>query len=364
MEKATSEDVSIIVMGSTYKNFAEYAPILIKDFSRQIVVDSPAFNKASRKDILENLIKKENIQLAYRTKQEKEEYIKKLVKLTEYCSYSNIKTIIDKASQITVERGKKKTGMGEFIEAYLQLLTGRTSLPEIPDFNKEIITAHECGHATNLEVMNNIYKNKGKLWFPHKDVTFITLDPRGDFLGAVFEHYTDNQTYPFEGMFANIVCSYGGHSCEKEFFDMFSSSGPRSDFRQATAAAKVGIEEYGMGHNTGKISNAADIESAKYNENVYKDLEVILTNAQIVSDLITEHYRDFIVDFTNKYSKLIGTDNCLIDGDEFRKSLKNWVASRPQAIKEDLAVLEDIIMDIIKSSKQGKIYGKVKTVIK
>ena len=119
-----------------------------------------------------------------------------------------------------------------------------------------------------------------------------------------------------------------------------------------------------MGHNTGKISNAADIESAKYNENVYKDLEVILTNAQIVSDLITEHYRDFIVDFTNKYSKLIGTDNCLIDGDEFRKSLKNQVASRPQAVKEDLAVLEDIIMDINKSSKQGKIYAKVKAVIK
>ena len=54
------------------------------------------------------------------------------------------------------ERNKSKASIGEFIEAYLQMLTGRTSRPEMPMYNKIVTTSHECGHATNLEVMNDI----------------------------------------------------------------------------------------------------------------------------------------------------------------------------------------------------------------
>ena len=145
---------------------------------------------------------------------------------------------------------------------------------------------------------------------------------------------------------------------------MDGSAGISQDLAQATALAKAGIEYYGLGHNTGKISNAAEIESVKYNENVFKDIEVMLTNAQIASDLITECYQDFNIDFTHKYSQLIGSDNCMVDGDDFRKQLKNWIESRPQAIKEELAILDDILMDIIKTTKKGQIYGKLKTAIK
>ena len=364
IEQARTSDVNILIMGSTFENIAEYVPVFIKDFSRKIVVDSPAFNKASRKEILENLIKKENIKLDYKKREGKKGFINKLVKLTEYCSYVEIKHLINKTAQITLERNKEASGIGEFIEAYLQILTGRTSNPEMPIYNKEATTSHECGHALNLEVMNNLYESKGKPWHKFRDVNFITLDPRGNFLGAVFEGRDENSDYPFEAMFAGIVCSYGGYSCEKMFFNMDGSGGISQDLMQATAAAKKGIEHFGLGHHTGKISNAVDIKSSKYHENVFNDIEVILTNAQIASDMITEFYQDFNIDFTHKYAQLIGTDNCMIDGDDFRKQLKKWIATRPKAVKEDLAVLEDILMDIIKSTKQGKIYGKVKAVIK
>lgn len=364
IEFARSSDVNILVMGSTFEELSDYVPIFIKDFNRKITVDSPAFNKASRKEVIENLIEKEKIVLDYNKRLGKQGFINKLVKLTEYCSYVEIKNLISKTVQITIERNKEASGIGEFIEAFLQIQTGRTSNPEMPLYNKEATTSHECGHATNLEVMNNLYKSKGKPWHKFRDVNFITLDPRGGFLGAVFEGKDENSDYPFEAMFAGIVCSYGGYSCEKMFFNMDGSAGISQDLAQATAAAKKGVEYFGLGYNTGKISNAAGLKASKYNENVFSDIEVILTNAQIASDLITEYYQDFNIDFTHKYAQLIGSNNCMIDGDDFRKQLQKWISSRPKAFKEDLAVLEDILMDIIKCTKNGQIYGKIKTVIK
>lgn len=84
----------------------------------------------------------------------------------------------------------------------------------------------------------------------------------------------------------------------------------------------------------------------------------------MASDLITECYKKFNDWFTQKYSKLIGTDDCMVDGDDFRKSLSAWRKSLPEAQKEEISIMEDIIMDIIDSSKKGKIYGKIKQVVK
>ena len=364
MEKAISEDINILVLGSTPDEYLEYIPMAIKDFSQNIIVDSPAHNKKSRREVIENIIEKQNLPLAYRTKEQKAELINKLGKITDSCSYVEIKNLIVKASQIMIEHNKTKAGIGEFIESYLQLATGRTSNPEMPIYNKEATTSHECGHATNLEVMNNLYRSKGKPWHSSRDVDFITLDPRGTFLGAVFEGKADNTDYPFEAMFSDIVCAYGGHSCEKEFFDMDGSAGISQDLAQATSLAKRGVELFGLGFHTGKISNVNKIPSAKLQENIYKDIEVILTNGQIVSDLITETYKDFNIWFTKKYSKLIGSNNCMIDGDVFRKSLNTWIASQSSKVKDELMIVEDLILDIIKSTKNGKIYYHTKKLAK
>ncbi len=364
MQKAVSEDVSILVIGSTEKDYADLIPEVVRGFNQHIAVDSPAFNKASRKEILENRIKESKLPLAYRKLEDKEHMMDKLVKLTEHMSFVEIKSLIEKAEQIMYERNKSKASIGEFIEAYLQMLTGRTSRPEMPMYNKIVTTSHECGHATNLEVMNDIMQRKGKPWHNSENVNFITLDPRGNFLGAVFENKTDNTDYPFEAMFTGLVCTYGGYSCEKMFFDMDGSVGISQDLAQASAAAKRGIEYCGFGYNTGKISNAANIKSGKYQELVFTDMNVILKNAQMASDLITECYKKFNDWFTQKYSKLIGTDDCMVDGDDFRKSLSAWRKSLPEAQKEEISIMEDIIMDIIDSSKKGKIYGKIKQVVK
>ncbi len=364
MAAAEAENLNILVLGSTNEYFVDALPVFVKGFDQRLVVDTPAYNKQSRKEVLTHRIAERKLPLAYRTLADKDYLIDKLVKLTEYMSFVEIKSLIEKTEQIMLERGKKKASIGEFIEAYLQLATGRTSLPQMPEYNKQATTSHECGHATNLEVMNDLYRAKGKPWHHSRDVNFITLDPRGNFLGAVFQNKTENIDYPIEALFIELVCAYGGYSCEKLFFDTSGSAGIMQDLAQATQRAKSGVELCGFGVNTGKISNAAKIMSAKYSENVFKDMEIILTNAQLASDLITETYRGFNQWFTQKYTKLIGTNNCLIDGDDFRKALHKWKDSQPASWKEECAIMEDMVLDIINSTKKGKIYGKLKEITK
>ena len=359
MQDAEHEDVSILVIASSDEEYAKYIPKFVRGFNQSLSVDSPAFNKRGRKEILEHRINEVGLPLSYKTLKDKEHLIERLVKLTEYMSFVEIKFLVDKTNQIMYERNKQKASIGEFIEAYLQLVTGRTSRPETPEYNKQLTTSHECGHATNLEVMNDILKRKGQPWHQFRNVNFITLDPRGDFLGAVFEDSSDNTTFPFEALFTALVCSYGGYSSEKFFFNINGSAGISQDLAQATAAAKRGVEYFGFGHNTGQVSNFAKIQSAVYNETVFKDMDIILTNAKMASDLITETYQKFNEWFTQKYSKLIGTDDCMVDGDDFRRLLSNWKKSLSADKKEEIRIMEDMILEIIDSAKKGLKYGQV-----
>ena len=363
MANAVNESVNILVLASTDEAYVDYIPLAVRGFNQNIAVDSPAFNNRSRKEILVNRINETNLPLACKTAAEKEYLINKLVKLTQYMSFVQIKSMIEKTEQIMLERNKNKASIGDFIEAYLQLCTGRTSQPQMPEYNRRATTSHECGHATNLEVMSELFKRKGRPWHQSRNVNFITLDPRGNFLGAVFEGKTENTDYPFEAMFTDLVCSYGGYSCEKMFFGMDGSAGISQDLAQASAAARRGIEYFGFGFETGKISNATDIKSGKYNESVFKDMQVILKNAEIASDLITENYKKFNEWFTDKFSKLIGTDDCMVDGDDFREALLSWKKSLPKAKLEELDIMEDIILDIIKSAKNGKIYYHTRKIL-
>ena len=359
MSKAETEHLNILVIGSTDEYYADAIPMFVRGFNQTITIDSPATNRKSRMEILTNRIREVQLPLACKNTKEKEHLLDKLVTMTEYMSFVEIKSLIEKTRQIMLERNKTNASMGDFIEAYLQMATGRTSRPEMPEYNKRATTSHECGHAVNLEVMNEILKEKGKPWHQSRNVNFITLDPRGNFLGAVFEGNSENSDYPFEAMFTGLVCAYGGYSCEKLFFDMDGSGGISQDLAQAAASAKRGVELFGFGYNTGKISGAAGIKSGEYSENVFKDMNVILKNAQIASDLITEIYRGFNEWFTEKYSKLIGSDDCMIDGDTFRALLAGWKKAQSPNMKADFDIMGDIIMEIIQYSKKGKLYGKV-----
>lgn len=355
MDKAEKAGLNILVMGSVSSpQFIGEAAMKSFKFVDSIEVSSPAFNEKERADVIADTIKKSKMKLAG-TPQEQREIIDFIAHITNYFPHIYLKNIVKKAQSVAMERGHKAVTKGDFTEAYLQITTGRPSTNRINEHEKEIVTSHECGHATNLEVMSNLIKKYGTPWQLPDRVNFITLDPRGVYGGAVYHGEDKNQEHSFEKLFSNIVCSYGGHSAEKAFYGMDGSYGISADLESATGLAEAMVKVMGQGARTGKIAlqNARDI-SPRMRNLVEQDMQTILTNALTVSDLITDAYADFNREFTQKYSHLVGTGNCLVDGETFRKELQEWKARQTPQKQEELKNCDELILATIKSTKKGK----------
>ena len=358
MDIAEKQGLNIVVMGSVSnpKYIGEATAKSFK-FIDRLEISSPAINKDSRYEIIKQSIKQENIRLASKQEDEKDSLIRYTADITGGFPFISIKSLIKKAQTVALERGHKQIDKSDITEAYLQITTGRPSVSNIPEYEKELTTSHECGHATNLEVMNNVAKKLGKPWHVPGKVNFITLDPRGIYGGAVYHGENGNNELSFENVFANIVCAYGGHSAEKEFYDMDGSYGITQDLETATSIAQAMVMDMGQGHDTGKITIDEDMDiSPELRRDIERDVRRILENALTVSDLITEYYADFNRQFTEKYSHLVGTGECLVDGDTFRKELQDWRNSQPKSKQEELDLLDRMIIDIMRDTKQGKIY--------
>lgn len=358
MDSAQKQGLNIIVMGavsnpdligeSTMKSFK---------FVDKIEVESTARNKHARKDVIDYYLNKKNVKINAKTPQQRQTLLDSFSELTEYMSMIEIMTLIDKVKNVSKERGHKVIDKGDFIEAYLQITCGRPGMEEIKPFSKEMVTSHECGHAITQTIMNEICSSLNP-WSEPSHVSFITLDPRSDFGGAVFPANPDHFEYPFERIFSSVVMAFGGYSCEKTFYGMDGSYGITSDIEQATNVATNAVVIMGMGYNFGKKSIGGSVfmgSDDKYLIN--KDINAILKNAQTVSNLIVEEYGDFIKQFTKKYSSKVGTGECIISGDIFRKELAKWRESLPKESQDDLLALNDIIKGIIKDTQKGIAYN-------
>lgn len=356
MEKAEKAGLNILVMGSVSSpQFIGEAAMKSFKFVDSIEVSSPAFNEKERAEIIADTIKKSKLKLAG-TPDEQKDIINLVAHFTMGFPHIYLKNIVKKAQSVALERGHKAATKADFTEAYLQITTGRPSTRRINEHEKEIVTSHECGHATNLEVMNSVMKRYGSPWHLPDKVNFVTLDPRGWYGGAVYHGDDKNKQMSFEKNFSNIVCSYGGHSAEKEFYGMDGSYGISADLESATHMAETMVKVMGQGAGTGKIAlYDRDDLSPKMRNITEKDMHTILNNALVVSDLITETYADFNREFTQKYSHLVGTGDCLIDGDVFRKELEDWKARQTKQKQEELKHCDELILDAIARTKKGLI---------
>ena len=354
MDKANKDGLNILVVGSVADpRLIGEATMKSFKFVDSIEVSSPAYNKEERADIIAQALKKNGYSLSGNA-EEKQNTIKYAAEIAHGFPFIQLKNLVNKAQSVANEREHKQIDKGDFTEAYLQLTTGRPNTSRIAPHEKNVVTSHECGHATNLEVMNNIAKTLGKPWHIPDKVNFITLDPRGYYGGAVYHGEDINSEYSFEKIFSSIVCSYGGNSAEHLFYGMNGSLGISGDMESARNAAEFMVKVAGMGAKTGKMAiSDGEILSAKMQQMVEDDERVILNNASIVSDLITEEYRDFNKWFTEKYSPLVGTGDCLVDGDKFRKALKEWRETQSPEVQEELALCDNTILKVIEATKKG-----------
>ena len=114
------------------------------------------------------------------------------------------------------------------------------------------------------------------------------------------------------------------------------------------------VTRMGMGAKIGKMSIDPDEDlSDNLKQMIEDDERVILNNAKHTSDLITEIYEDFNKQFTEKYAPLVGTGECILDGDKFRKALNEWKASQSPEKKKELEECDKVILEIIDATKRG-----------
>lgn len=354
MNKAQEQGMNIVVMGSMGNpEYIGDATSKSFKFIDQIEVESPGYNKEARDEIINYYIKKKNIKLAGdATEQTKiKEHLNLLM---ERASYIEILTLLDKAKNVAKERKHKEIEKGDFTEAYLQLTTGRPSSAQDPYYRKELVTSHECGHALNATIMEELAEKTGKPSHKGTIVNFITLDPRGSFGGAVFTADSINPEYSFEHVFSDLVCDFGGNSCEKHFYGQDGSWGITCDMQMATHGASMATAIMGQGKHFGKKSmNGMWVLSEKDKDNMNKDIDVMLTNAQLVSDAITKIYEDFNREFTRKYAPKVGTGECIVQREEFLKMLNEWRTKQSPEKQREFELLDKTIQDVIAATKRG-----------
>lgn len=354
MDKADKMGLNILVVGSVAdpQLIGEAAMKSFK-FIDKVAVTSPAYNKEERAAVLRYTIKKEKLKLEGKSK-EQNELVDYVSAISEGFPFIYLKNLVKKAHNVAIENGHKFLDKKDFTEAYLQITTGRPASSKIEEHEKNIVTSHECGHATNLEVMNNLAKTMGEKWHIPDKVNFITLDPRGYYGGAVYHGQDINSEYTFEKMFANIVTSFGGNSAEDVFYNIPGSYGISSDMEHVRSTAEMMVKVMGLGANTGKMAiDDNENLSEKMKEKIENDENVIINNAKIVSDLITEIYADFNKEFTKKYAHLVGSGDCLISGNEFRNALQEWKAKQSPEKQQELKLCDETILKVMDCTKKG-----------
>jgi ATP-dependent Zn protease len=208
--------------------------------------------------------------------------------------------------------------------------------------------------------MYEIAKKQNIPWHLPNKVDFITLDPRGSYGGAMYPKESENEEFNFEQVFANLVCDFGGHSSEKKFYQIDGSWGITADMEMATEMAKTAVQSMGLGPKTGKISisetplGTIDV-SPRVRNNIDKDIELLLKNANIVSDKIVCGYNTFIQEFTEKYKSKVGTGDCIIPSDVFQEEINEWKSRQSKEKLKELELLESKVIDIMGKTKKGEL---------
>lgn len=355
-----NKDVNIIVIGSM--NMPELLdPNVQKPYKFLNSIDIyPPQDTEETKEVINYYINKMNLNIAGESEEERNKTIKNISETVSAMGASvvDIMYLLETAKNVSMERNKKAIDSSDLTEAYLQITSGRVNTSFISDTDKKIITSHEAGHAINIQVMHDLAKENNTPWFMPNKISFITLDPRGNYGGAVYHKNSGGFEANLENIMGNLVCSYGGYSAEKKLYNIHGSSGISQDMQNATYGATKAVLDYGIGKNTGvrhirrnPDGTLAVTEHKK--ELIEKDVDMMTQGAMHISDAIIETYQDFIKEFTQKYYKKVGTGDCVVTAEEFKKELDAWQSSLTDKEKEKIETLKTNITNAMNSIKKG-----------
>ena len=354
-----NDKVNLLVMGSMNRPELLDANIVKPyKFLNSIVVYQP-HNAEERREVLEYYIDKMELQIEASDEKELDKIIQNVAESTSYFSVVDLMYLLETAQSVAIEEGKDKISSSDFTEAYLRTVSGVANTAYVDDSEKRIVTSHEAGHALNLQIMKEVALKRQIPWYLPDNVDFITLDPRGGFGGAMFHKPNkENRQTNFETVMSNLVCSYGGHSAEKNIYNMAGTWGITADMEHVYSSAESAVTIMGMGPKTGVrhiprgyLGDVAVSEDLK--KVIEKDRMSFENSALEISDSIVNAYKDFILEFTEKHYVKVATGECIISGEQFIQELNEWRQKQSPEKQKELEYLEDKIVQTLEKTKKG-----------
>lgn len=279
--------------------------------------------------------------------------------MTENMSGAEIAEVLKKAQKVVAKRSENKfITMNDLVEGFLQVIAGPLNkISEDMPLEEVIETVrHEGGHATIIDCLKPMFNEK---------ISFITLNPRGNFLGAVIHTPKEKRTPNFKSVILSAAVSYGGGLAEPGFESVGRSAGVSQDLKNATRLFRKAITEWGQGVFTPAITLISDSEEVqaakefyetmrKINEpKIEKDVLLFSKTSEKIAKMINDFHSGFLDAYVEKFKNNTGKGGNDLSGEEFAKMRQEWLVKngKADAEKELLRKIERMLDDAYNSNK-------------
>lgn len=329
-------------------------------FDDVIEIPNPTASRESRLEILKIHAKNK----PFENNESKDKILNEAAQITSGLSGAEIAEMMNKAAKIVIKREKDKfITPNDMVEAYLQVQAGPIkNADEDPEYLKEIVVSHECGHALVGLTINDLAKQP---WKKVEDISFITLDARGGHLGAVYYKPGQKGLSNIDSVIASAALGYAGGIAGGLYQDGGSNSGVSGDLRQSTQIIDQAITKWGLGSVPVSIPDGPEGDKYRtmYQPEIKEDIKVFTTTAKKIAKLVTDFNKDFIVEYVDnykQYQKSLKQDEGknskagkTLSGEGFKKLHDEWLVKSGKD-KEQIELQQKISI-LIDSAKNGKL---------
>ncbi len=279
--------------------FKETENIIFIAATNFIEVLDPAITRPGRFDRIINIPlpdckgREEILKVHARNKQfandsEKEKILRELAKKTSGMSGAILENMLNEAAIIAVRNNKTYISEEDIDEAFIKIVVGISKGDkEISDNQKQLVAAHEAGHA----IVSRIRR-------PEVQILQVSIIPRGSAGGyTLFTDKNEDTIVRKNNLLNDIMVSLGGRAAEQITFGDIST-GASSDLKKANDIAHKMIYTYAMGENSQLVqiygeedynSQLEEIRFSSMEEIVDKayeeDLEIVKTHPEMLEEL-------------------------------------------------------------------------------
>lgn len=346
------DDIKVITICATNrKDMLDDAFMRSGRIDLEFQIDDPSQSVKARREILEVHAKDK----PFESDKIKGEILDKLAQTTSGFSGSDLADVIKRAYRKTLYTDRKTPYITQkdITQAKLEALVGVKNDYENSLDETRLVLAHEGGHAINLLIMNDVFKDeKNPSKMPTQKLDFIVNESRGNAGGLTFSKPSDkNKNLTVESLLSNLAVTYGGYSMEEEMLEGHGA-GVSSDLEKNTKLIFDSITLYGLGSKTKFIGCSPNGHTYElFKSDIKADIERYSTGAMDISKQISEFTKPFIERYVEIFSAAQDDKDKIVSGEVFEKMFKGWLEENGNSEKyEELcAKIKENIEDFKKN---------------